>query len=322
MNRNLISKVLRQLTSPFTRMPGESFAGPLPGLTLLQSEMAQLLSAHVHYLAGTIGERHIGRYDALCASVDYISGAFEAAGYTPKRHGFKLLGKTVYNVEATLPGKSGRVLVVGAHYDSIPGCAGADDNASGTAAVLALAKLLKDFAPNDTIRFVAFANEEHPCLPSTTMGSYEYAKMCSQNGDRVRMMVLEMLGFFKHEDNSQHYPFPFNLIYPTTGNFLGFVGNWKSRPLLHDCISSFRRHGRFPSDGVAAPDFFRDIGRSDHWGFWQFGYPAIMITDTANFRNPHYHTELDTPDTVDYESMSRVVTGIAEMIKEVAQYRM
>jgi len=318
MNKKILSKVLRAVTSPFTRMPGESWKGALPQLTADQTATAQLLKRHVHELSAVIGERHIGRYGALEATVAYIVADFEDAGYKPKKHGYQLMGKTLYNVEATLPGTSGRVLVVGAHYDSIPGSAGADDNASGTASVLALARLLRNFAPKDTIRFVAFANEEHPCLPSETMGSYEYARICRANNDQVRMMVLEMLGFFKHEEGTQHYPFPFNLVYPTQGNFLGFVGNWKSKALVHDCIGAFRKHAQFPSDGVAAPDRFRDIGRSDHWGFWQFGYPAIMITDTANFRNPHYHTELDTPDTLDYESMSRVVTGLASMVKEVA----
>jgi Zn-dependent M28 family amino/carboxypeptidase len=318
MNRKLLSLFIRAATSPFTGMPGKSWDGALPQLTTDQTALTQLLTRHVHELSVVIGERHIGRPDALARTVDFISSDLTQAGYAPKAHGFELMGKTIYNVEATLPGKSKRVLVIGAHYDSIPGCAGADDNASGTASVMALARVLREFVPNDTIRFVLFANEEHPCLPATTMGSYEYARMCKRNGDQVRMMVLEMLGFFKHEEDTQHYPFPLNLVYPSQGNFLGFVGNWKSRALVHDCIRAFRNHAQFPSDGVAAPDLLKDIGRSDHWGFWQFGYPAIMITDTANFRNPHYHTENDTADTLDYESMSRVVSGLASMVKVVA----
>lgn len=318
MKQSILSGFLRTVTTPFTRMPGKGWHGALPELSIIESGAEALARKHVYELAGVIGERHIGRYDALQASVDYICAVFEGSGYKPRKIGFPLLGKDLFNVEATRPGRSGRVLVVGAHYDSIPGCAGADDNASGTAAVLTLAELLKEFAPHDTIRFLAFANEEHPCLPAETMGSYDYARLCRRNGDKVRMMVLEMLGFFKHEENTQHYPFPFSLMYPTTGNFLGFVGNYRSRQLVHDSIRSFRKHARFPSDGVAAPDMFKDIGRSDHWGFWQFGYPAIMITDTANFRNPHYHTALDTIETLDYSSMGRVIAGLADMIKDVA----
>lgn len=318
MNRSLTSKILRVATYPFTGMPGKSFAGPLPALTVAQSASQARLEAHVRMLAETIGERHIGRYDALQRSVEYISSVFESAGYFPKLHTFPLLGKKLHNVEATLPGRSNRILVVGSHYDSIPGSPGADDNASAVAVLMEVAFLLKDLLPNDTIRFVAFANEEHPSLPDETMGSYIYARDCKKRNEVVRMMVLEMLGFFKDHENSQHYPFPFNLVYPTTGNFLGFVGNWSSRSLVHQSISAFRKHGQFPSDGVAAPDRFKDIGRSDHWGFWQFGYPAIMITDTANFRNPHYHTELDTPDTLNYEAMSRVASGLAPMIQDVA----
>lgn len=320
MNRKFLSPILRAATAPFTLMPGRSWRGALPELTAEQSDVAQLLRAHVHELSAVIGERHAGRPESLTRSVEYISASLQNAGYEPKLHGFELQGQTQFNVAATLPGKSKRVFVVGAHYDSVPNSAGADDNASGTAGVLALAYLLRQSMPNDTIRFVLFANEEHPGLPAETMGSYAYARSCRENGDDIRMIVLEMIGFFKQEENTQHYPFPLNLVYPSQGNFLGFVGNWKNRKLVHDCIRAFRRSAKFPSDGVAAPDKLKDIGRSDHWGFWQFGYPAIMITDTANFRNPHYHKQTDTPETLDYDSMSRVVTGLAVMIKAVANH--
>ena len=318
MRRKILSTLLRIATAPYTLMPGRSWRGSLPQLSAEQSSLAQLMRRHVHELSVVIGERHIGRPDALTKTVDYILADLFDAGYEPKLHDFQLEGTTQQNVEAILPGRSKRVLVIGAHYDSVPGSAGADDNASGVASVLALARLLRDYAPNDTIRFVLFANEEHVGLPAETMGSYHYAKMCSENGDDVRMLVMEMLGFFKDEENTQHYPPPLNLVYPTRGNFVGFVGNWKSRALVHDCICAFRKTAKFPSDGVAAPDKLKDIGRSDHWGFWQFGYPAIMITDTANFRNPHYHTEHDTPETLDYDSMSRVVSGLATMVRTIA----
>lgn len=318
MRRKILSTLLRIATAPYTLMPGRSWKGALPQLSAQQASLAQLMQRHVHELSVVIGERHIGRPEALTKTVDYILNDLFDSGYEPKLHDFELGGTTQHNVEAILPGKSNRVLVIGAHYDSVPGSAGADDNASGVAAVLALARLLRDFAPSDTIRFVLFANEEHVGLPAETMGSYYYAKMCSENGDQVRMMVLEMLGFYKDEEDTQHYPSPLNLVYPTKGNFVGFVGNWKSRSLVHDSIRAFRKTAKFPSDGVAAPDKLKDIGRSDHWGFWQFGYPAIMITDTANFRNPHYHTEHDLPETLDYESMSRVVTGLASMVKTIA----
>lgn len=318
MRRKILSTLLRIATAPYTLMPGRSWKGALPQLSAQQASLAQLMQRHVHELSVVIGERHIGRPEALTKTVDYILNDLFDSGYEPKLHDFELEGTTQHNVEAILPGKSKRVLVIGAHYDSVPGSAGADDNASGVSAVLGLARLLRDFAPNDTIRFVLFANEEHVGLPAETMGSYHYAKMCSENGDQVRMLVLEMLGFYKDEEDTQHYPSPLNLVYPTKGNFVGFVGNWKSRSLVHDSIRAFRKTAEFPSDGVAAPDKLKDIGRSDHWGFWQFGYPAIMITDTANFRNPHYHTEHDLPETLDYESMSRVVTGLASMVKTIA----
>jgi Zn-dependent M28 family amino/carboxypeptidase len=317
MRSKILSTLLRIASAPFTLMPGRSWKGGLPTLTAEQLSLAQLLQRHVHELSVAIGERHIGRSEALTKTVDYIVAELLDCGYEPRLLEFDLDGAAQQNVEAILPGKSKRVLVIGAHYDSVPGSAGADDNASGVAGVLALARLLRSHAPNDTIRFVLFANEEHIGLPPETMGSYHYARMCRESSDDVRMLVLEMLGFFKDEDNTQHYPSPLNLVYPTRGNFVGFVGNWKSRTLVHECIRAFRKAAKFPSEGVAAPDKLKDIGRSDHWGFWQFGYPAIMITDTANFRNPHYHTENDTVETLDYESMSRVVGGLAAMVKAI-----
>jgi len=168
------------------------------------------------------------------------------------------------------------------------------------------------------VRFVLFPNEEHPSLPNTTMGSYKYAMRCRERQEKLRMIVLEMLGFYSDEEGSQKYPFPFNLLYPQRGNFIGFVGNTRSRQLVHACVHAFRQLARFPSQGAAAPERFKDIARSDHWSFWQAGYQALMVTDTSEFRNPYYHTELDTPDKLNFEHMARVVQGLASMTAAIA----
>src|SRR5262249_35638468 len=144
------------------------------------------------------------------------------------------------------------------------------------AVLLELALQLRKFKPKESIHFVAFANEECPGMPMTTMGSYSYARDCKKRDYDVRMIVLEMLGYFSNEKDSQKYPEPFKHLYPSTANFLGFASNWDSRELLYDCIRSFRKNACVPSEGIAAPgDLVEDITRSDHWGFWQFGYPAI-----------------------------------------------
>ncbi len=132
------------------------------------------------------------------------------------------------------------------------------------------------------------------------------------------MLSLETIGYYSDESDSQHYPFPFSLIYPNTGNFIGFIGNISSRQLVRKSIRSFRSHTPFPSEGVAAPGWITGIDWSDHWSFWEEGYPAIMVTDTALFRYEHYHTMKDTPDRVNYDRTARVVMGLTRVITELA----
>jgi hypothetical protein len=132
------------------------------------------------------------------------------------------------------------------------------------------------------------------------------------------MLSLETIGFFSDVAGSQHYPFPFGLLYPRTGNFIAFVGNIASRALVRRSIAAFRQHTAFPSEGVAAPGWMTGIGWSDHWAFWQEGYPAVMVTDTALFRYAPYHTHADTPVQINYERMARVVAGLARVITALA----
>jgi len=149
------------------------------------------------------------------------------------------------------------------------------------------------------------------------MGSYVYAKKIAEDKENIiAMFSLETIGYFSDETGSQHYPPFFNLFYPKKGNFIAFVSNLGSRGLVTKSIRSFREHSTFPSEGIAAPAFIPGISWSDHWSFWEHGYPAIMITDTAPYRYPAYHTSEDTPDKVDYEKMVYVVKGIEKMIQE------
>jgi Zn-dependent M28 family amino/carboxypeptidase len=306
-----------------TTTPGRSHVGPLPELTVEETEVRDRLKEHVETLAGAIGERNAYAfgYAQLQDAAAYIREQFERSGYTVEEQVFSVLKNDARNIEAALKGTSlaDEILIVGAHYDSVIGCPGANDNASGIAGILEVARLLADHAPARTVRFVAFVNEEPPFFQTDDMGSLVYAKRCRQREENiVGMISLETIGYYSDREGSQQYPAPFNLYYPSVGDFIGFVGNLKSRSFVHKAIALFRNHAAFPSEGVAAPSFLPGIGWSDHWSFWQQEYPALMVTDTAPFRYPHYHTAEDTPDKIDYERTARVVVGLAQVASRLA----
>jgi hypothetical protein len=303
------------------RMPGQSYSGVLPPLTPAEAQLQQQLVRHVRALAGEIGERHLWRYEALQAAARYIDTTLAGWRYSVATQPFEVWGKTVHNLVAELPGASraDEIIVVGAHYDSVPGCPGANDNATGVAAVLELARLLAGQSLARTVRLVAFVNEEMPFFSTANMGSWQYARRARARSERiVAMLSVETIGYYSDTPGSQRYPFPFGLFYPRRGNFIGFVGNLASRALVRRSITAFRQHTAFPSEGTAAPGWLTGIGWSDHAAFWQQGYAAIMITDTALFRYAPYHTPGDTPDKIDYAKMARVVAGLAHVVTALA----
>ena len=303
------------------RMPGESFEGPWPPLSAHEQGSRVRLETHVRRLAGTIGERNYERPAALEAAATYVASTLRELGYHVAEQTFDVAGQRFRNIEVTIPGE-GRpeeIVVVGGHYDSVVGTPGADDNATGTAAVLELARMLRDERPARTVRLVAWVNEEPPFFLTEQMGSRLYAREAARRGDRiVAALSLETIGYYASEPGSQRYPPPLNLAYPDRGDFIGFVGNVASRALVRQSVAAFRRHARFPSEGFAGPASMPGVYWSDHWSFWQEGYPALMITDTAPFRNPAYHSAADTPDRIDYGAMARVVHGLAFVVRELA----
>jgi Zn-dependent M28 family amino/carboxypeptidase len=303
------------------RMPGKSFRGSAPPLSPAELALRYELVAHVQKLAGEIGERNVQRYDKLLAAADYIEHSLGEAGLRTRREGYDLEGRTCDNIEAEIPGSGGEIFVVGAHYDSVFGCPGANDNGSGVAALLALARRFAGKPRQSTLRFVAFPNEEPFYFQSKLMGSYVYAERCRARGDRIRGMIsLETIGYFSNEPKSQSFPVPgLGAIYPTTGNFIAFVGNVSSRALVRQAIGSFRQHATLPSEGAALPSGVPGVGWSDHWAFWEHGYPAIMITDTAPFRYPHYHARSDTPEKLEYDSMTRVVSALQFVLADLTK---
>jgi len=304
-----------------TRMPGESYRGSLAPLTEHENEIRDEVRAHVAKLAGEIGPRGLHRYDALLAAEQYLRAAFEEMGYAVREQAFEVDGYTVKNLEVELPGRSlpEEVVLIGAHYDSVPATPGANDNASGVAALVALARRAKPQRFARTVRFVAFVNEEPPYFTTGRMGSRVYSREARQRGDRIMAMFsLETIGYYSDRAGSQMYPFPIHFSYPNTGNFIGFVGNYSSRALVRRAVDAFRRGVQFPSEGVAAPGFIPGIGWSDHWSFWEEGYPGVMVTDTALYRYPQYHTPLDTPEILDYERLARVVAGLEHVLAVLA----
>lgn len=306
------------------RMPLKTYAGPWISLAAGEVVLRDALKRDVQVLAGEIGERNVFRPRQYLATVEFIERALRQAGYTVSRQVFEAQREKCFNLEVTVPGRprATEVVVVGAHYDSVSGCPGANDNGSAVAALLALARMFASAQPERTLRFVAFANEEPPFFETDGMGSLVYARRCRARNDNVVAMIsLETIGYYRDEPGSQKYPFPIGLFYPSTGNFIGWVGNTGSAALVRQCVESFRRQVKFPCEGGALPTALPGIGWSDHWAFWQAGYPAVMATDTAPFRYPFYHTPQDTPDKLDYDRLARVVAGIKLVIAELIEVR-
>jgi hypothetical protein len=304
------------------RMPGQSYAGPLPKLTEVQHMLAARLRNDVDRIAGPgLGERNLETPEKLDQTVRWITQSLIDMGYVVNHQQFLVERQTVINVEVERPGttKADEIIVVGAHFDTAELCPGANDNGSGVAATLALAQRFSTLHPERTLRFVFFANEEPPYFQTDSMGSVVYANACRGMGDDiVAMFSLETIGCYVDEPGSQKYPPGVNWLYPSTGNFIAFVGNIGSRELVRDTVGSFRELAQFPSEGGALPGWMTGVGWSDHWAFWQAGYPALMVTDTAPFRYPHYHLASDTPDKLDYERMARVVDGVGLVVERLA----
>jgi Zn-dependent M28 family amino/carboxypeptidase len=305
-----------------TAVPGIPHRGPLPPLTDEEIALAAALRRHIETIAAC--EHNLVRHRELEQVARYIETTLASFGYSVSHQAFAVGGKTVRNIEVALAPRddAAEVIVVGAHYDSIAGSPGANDNASGTAAVIELARLIRDRdgSLGKRLRLVLFVNEEPPYFRTPAMGSLRYASAMAARGERVMAMYsLETLGFYSSEPGSQRYPAPFGLMYPDRGDFVAFVGMLNARALLRRTLASFRSHTAFPSIGGVAPDLIPGIGWSDHWAFAQHGVPALMVTDTAPFRYPHYHLASDTPDKVDTQSLARVVKGLERVLRDLAR---
>jgi Zn-dependent M28 family amino/carboxypeptidase len=274
------------------KMPGESLDSELPALNPELSSLSERLEEHVYHLSVNIGERSAGLPKKLNETADYVQEQFESFGYIPTN---RVFGEDNFrNVEVDLYGrdKIDEIIIIGAHYDTRWLTPGADDNASGIAGLLEIARSLKGKRFPRTIRFIAFANEEVPTYRREEMGSIASAKRSYSRSELiVGMISLEMIGYYSDAPGTQLYPKVLQRFYPDEGNFIAFVSNISSRDFQLRAISYFRDLEIFPSEGLTLPEWSeRNIRRSDHASYWYYDFPAIMVTDTANYRNRNYHS--------------------------------
>ncbi|MBF0338288.1 MAG: M28 family peptidase [Nitrospirae bacterium] len=287
-----------------------------------KGEIAGNVKEIVYFLAREIGSRSYRNMFALEATVRYISQRLSDYGYSVSYQTYKYRGNVYRNIIAELRGKESpeTVVIIGAHYDTVYSTPGADDNASGIAGLLEVARVVATSGFSKTVRFVAFAFEEFPAFISDQMASYVYARSLRERNENVELMIcLEMIGYFSDKADSQRFPLPFfKWFYPREGNFIVVVGDTKARRFVSRIKHAFRKGSELAVESITAPRWIPGITFSDHKSFWKCGYDAVMITDTAFYRNPNYHRRSDTPDTLCYGSMAEVVSGLVCAIGAVA----
>lgn len=314
MNRRESSQGTGEPCGMLAEMPGTMFQGSLPPLSARQGEIAGRLRGHVRHLTETIGPRNFKFYEALQRSAHWLEEELRKSGYAVERLPYEIDGQVFENLHTR--GDEGPFTVIGAHYDSVYECPGANDNGSSVAALLELARLLP--ARRD-LRFVLFANEEPPFYKTAGMGSYVYVQRLMQKGEPIKNMIcLETMGYYTEAPDSQKSPLPEG--FPTVGNFVAIVGNVQSTPLAQELVGRWQPGVKFPCLGLAATprsefDLLQaGMAMSDHDCFWRAGIPAVMITDTVFYRYAHYHTLEDTWEKLTYEPFARVVDGLAQIL--------
>ncbi len=305
--------VLRARLAPTARPPAPGTGDP---------ELTRRLHGHVHHLSVTIGSRSVHELEQLEAARDYLTAQLRAAGYAPAFQEVPYGGTDYVNVIASIAGttRPEETVLVGAHYDSVLGTPGADDNASAVAVLLELCRAFRGATPDRTVTFAFFTLEEPPVFPSQAMGSAVYAAAAAARGEKIRaMLCLEMVGYFHDRRGSQSFPLPgMGFFYPTTPDFLAVVANLGSRRLARQVAASFRGSTDLPIETLATVRWLPGVDFSDHRWFWRQGCEAVMLTDTAFYRNPNYHGPGDTADTLDYTSMAKVVEGLVQTVADLA----
>lgn len=290
--------------------------------SLAPAVAALRMEAAVTRLSRDIGPRNYAYYDKLQEAAEYIKSEFTQLGYDLEIQSYAIGTRQYENIIATRSGVTCalRPIVVGAHYDSCFN-PGADDNASGIAGLIELARQLRNESSIGQFAFVAFVNEEPPYFMTEEMGSLVYTTSLKEQGKKIKgAVVLEMIGYYSDAPNSQRY-FPLlGPFYPNKGNYIALVSNIPSRHLLKRLKTGFESSSIFPVESITAPGFLPGLNYSDHWSFWKQGFPAVMVTDTAFLRNPNYHKNSDLPETLDYAKMAEMLIGLKESLLKFAAY--
>jgi Zn-dependent M28 family amino/carboxypeptidase len=269
----------------------------------------------VEILAGEYPSRHGSNPKVLSGAASFIEQEFASLGYQVQSQWYESDGGKVRNIIVEKKGEHPpkASIVIGAHYDTVVGTPGADDNATGIAGLIELSRLLKEHNNRRTIRFVAFPHEEPPYFYTHRMGSRQYARNLKESGERIfAMLTLEMIGY-AGEGFKQLYPAPLLRIlgqYPKDGNYIALVSNLRSARVLSMVRKAMRHRGTVGVESLSAPGFVPPLFLSDHSSFWKYGFPALMITDTAFLRNPHYHSSTDTADTLNYRFLAGVIDAV------------
>jgi Zn-dependent M28 family amino/carboxypeptidase len=288
-------------------------------MDLNREEIRANLTAHLRYLSKDLGDRSIYNPENLKAAEEYVLENFHRLGYTPRRQTFICERQEVSNIIAGDRNPRG-YYILGAHFDTVAGTPGADDNASGVAVLLEVARLAKSLPLPRSWTFIGFTTEEPPPFFTPYMGSRVYAKEAKKNKEKILgMLCLEMVGYYRQEPDSQTLPLSLKLMgYPTTGNFIGLVSDGRSKPLMTRLDQAIKQGCRLPSVTLAVPlggHLLPEVRLSDHANFWDEGFPAIMLTDTAFFRNPHYHGPGDVMENLDLDAMTELTLGLVHFLR-------
>jgi hypothetical protein len=279
------------------------------------------LREHVDALAERLAPRDVDHPENLDAAAVYVAERLRAAGLAPREQVFEAFGRTQRNVLAEVGPDTPERIVIGAHYDAAAGTPGADDNASGVAGLLELARLLAAEPPPIKVELAAYTLEEPPAFATEAMGSAIHARSLAEAGVKIRLMIaIEMIGYYSDAPGSQRYPTSVEKArYPDTANFISVVGRSGQGGMVSVIAGAIAAASTVPVETLVAPRDAPGVALSDHRNFWELDYPAVMVTNTAYYRNERYHTARDRPDTLDYPRMAEVVEGLHCAVQSVAR---
>ncbi len=284
----------------------------------MQLKQIERVYSDVSFLTGVRPFRNYQNPQSLDKVVEYTENIFIKNLEKVEKQDFYVEGNRYTNIIGSYNTEAKKRIVIGAHYDVAGDTPGADDNASGVAGVLEIARLLNEVKPSLKYRIdlALYPNEEPPFFGTIKMGSYVHAKSLKESKAEIFLMIcLEMIGYFSDKPNSQTFPFPFmKYFYPTTGNFIGIVGKTGQKRIVKRIKKLMEKGGNIPVYSINAPTIIPGVDYSDHRNFWHFGYKAVMITDTAFYRNPNYHRKTDTINTLDFNKMYEVIKGVFNVI--------